>query len=294
MITADDFGFSTERNDGVMEAFNNGAVKSASLLLNCTGTTNGVECAKNTGLTLGLHLNLTEGKPVEQTVYKTLTTPEGIFHGMLGTRSALEKGEIDISEIEIEIDRQLKRFEELVGKKPVYVDGHQHIHLHPVVAPIFAKALNRNGIFITRLPMEVNLDLKTWLQQDPKLLGCLHIFVKEARWAIPVLQENHIRASTCFTGLSTMGAFMTVERLQANILEAFESVEKDQAHGTVTCELMTHPGHPTPMNYGGFSWGTDDFGNSQDRIHETQILSSQEMQNFYKSRNIELVSHLAL
>ena len=54
VITADDFGFSTERNKGVMEAFNNGAVKSASLLLNCTGTVSGVESARNTGLTLGM------------------------------------------------------------------------------------------------------------------------------------------------------------------------------------------------------------------------------------------------
>ena len=53
IITADDFGFSTERNNGVMEAFNNGAVNSASLLLNCTGSSGAVDCARNTGLTLG-------------------------------------------------------------------------------------------------------------------------------------------------------------------------------------------------------------------------------------------------
>ncbi|RUS85743.1 hypothetical protein EGW08_006457 [Elysia chlorotica] len=294
VITADDFGFSKERNEGVMEAYNNGAVKSASLLLNCTGTVHAVESARNTGLTLGLHLNLTEGKPVGGE-YKTLTSCDGIFQGMIGTREALDNGQIDLTEIETEIDSQIKYYKELVGEKPAYVDGHQHIHLHPVVVPIFAKLLSKHGIAVTRMPIEINLDLnaKPWLHHSPKL-DLLNIFVKEAKSSIPVLQQNNIRTSACFTGLSTMSAAMTTESLQAVILEAFESVEPTHQGTSVACELMTHPGYPTPMDYGGFSWGTDDFGNSKDRVHELQVLSSAAMKNFYKTHNMELASHREL
>ena len=92
-----------------------------------------------------------------------------------------------------------------------------------------------------------------------------------------------------------MGAFMTDERLQTIILEAFTSAEREYpGKTTVTCELMTHPGHPTPMDYGGFSWGTDDFGNSEERVHEIRVLSGEAMKNFYKNHNIELVSHQEL
>ena len=91
-----------------------------------------------------------------------------------------------------------------------------------------------------------------------------------------------------------MGNFMTIERLQANILEAFEAAEQKHQSMAVSCELMTHPGHPTPLHYGGFSWGTDDFGNSKDRVHELQVLSSVDMKNFYRAHNIELVTHREL
>ncbi|GFO19887.1 carbohydrate deacetylase [Plakobranchus ocellatus] len=291
IITADDFGFSKERNIGIMEAFSNGAVQSASLLLNCTGSTDAIERAKKTSITLGLHLNLTEGTPVGQDEYKTLTS-SGIFRGRQGMRDSLTKGEIQISEIENEIDSQIKRFIELVGEKPAYVDGHQHIHLHPVVSPIFAAALKNHGVSVTRMPVEVNLKAKTWLGKEA--FDLLSMFVEEARSSAGVLQKYNIRTSECFTGLSTMGANMTAERLQSLILEAFKTVEENLSVETVTCELMTHPGYPTPKEYGGFSWGTDDFGHSDDRIHEIKVLSSDTMINFYKAHKIVLVSHREL
>lgn len=53
IVTGDDFGFSTERNAGVMEAFHRGAVKSASILLNCTGTDEAVSLFKSNSLCPG-------------------------------------------------------------------------------------------------------------------------------------------------------------------------------------------------------------------------------------------------
>ena len=62
-----------------------------------------------------------------------------------------------------------------------------------VVAPLFAKALSRHGIPVTRLPIEVNMEPKTWLKENPQLLDLLHLFVQEAKLAVPILKENEIR-----------------------------------------------------------------------------------------------------
>lgn len=62
-ITADDYGYSVERNEGIECAINNGVVNSVSVLVNGYAlrplTLNTLK-----EIRIGLHLNLTEGKPV--------------------------------------------------------------------------------------------------------------------------------------------------------------------------------------------------------------------------------------
>jgi predicted glycoside hydrolase/deacetylase ChbG (UPF0249 family) len=64
IINADDFGYSTERDRGIIDSFVNGVLTSATLLVNGSTARSAVALAKNHGLPLGLHLNLTEGFPV--------------------------------------------------------------------------------------------------------------------------------------------------------------------------------------------------------------------------------------
>ncbi|BFZ18559.1 hypothetical protein BsWGS_21598 [Bradybaena similaris] len=299
IITGDDFGFSTERNTGVMEAFNNGAIKSASLLLNCTGTENAVSLFKASNLCPGLHLNLTEGRPIGETEYPTLTTSDGIFKGKLGLRKDLDAGAVDLNEVQQEIEAQIHRYKELLGAAPVYVDGHQHIHIEPGVVDIFADALTRHNIEVTRFPVEINMVNKTWV--NPEYTPLFFSMIAKAEKAAPVLQKHNIKTTDSFAGLSTMGADMTTDRLKQIVIEAFVEAEaklsalpEEQCHDYVTCELMTHPGYPTGRDYGGFCWGSDDFGCSNDRVHEIQVLSSADMLNFYRQNNIELESHRIL
>ncbi|KAI8749282.1 carbohydrate deacetylase isoform X1 [Biomphalaria glabrata] len=334
IITGDDFGFSWERNEGVMEAFNKGAITSASLLLNCTGTEEGAAMFKSSQLCPGLHLNLTEGSPVGEFDYETLVSTEEVFrgkfalrkhldlglhlnltegvpianhqyktltnetfnfHGMLPTPRLLDAGNIDEEEIKRELDSQIKKFIELVGRAPVYVDGHQHIHLHPKVVELFAAALKQHNIHITRFPVEINMAAKEWV--NPEYMPFFLAMIEKAHVAKKVLDDYGIKTTDSFVGLSTMGRDMTPERLQKIILEAFEDAESrlsSDKRGFTTCELMTHPGYPTHRILGGFSWGSDDFGCSEDRIHEINVLSSPEMKDFYKQNNIELVSHSIL
>ncbi|XP_059143755.1 carbohydrate deacetylase-like isoform X1 [Physella acuta] len=297
IITADDFGFSKERNAGVVQAFNHGAVKSASLLLNCTGTEEGAKIFQSSSICHGLHLNLTEGLPISSENFKTLTDSTGIFHGMINTPKLLDEGYIDKEEIRQEIDSQIDRYIELVGSAPVYVDGHQHIHLHPKVVDIFCDALKRHNIQVTRFPNEVNMESKSWV--NPEYMPFFSVLIEQITNVRVVLDNYGIRTTDCFAGLSTMGKDMTVERLQKVILEAFQEAEKrtllsPQDKEFTSCELMTHPGHPTDPNFGGFSWGSDEFGLSSDRVYEIKILSSPEMKEFYKANNIELVSHNVL
>jgi predicted glycoside hydrolase/deacetylase ChbG (UPF0249 family) len=57
----------------------------------------------------------------------SLVGPDGTMHGKHGFRSELAAGRIDLKEVEAETEAQLRKFVELVGKKPSHIDSHQHV-----------------------------------------------------------------------------------------------------------------------------------------------------------------------
>ncbi|XP_064612412.1 carbohydrate deacetylase-like [Liolophura sinensis] len=98
IINADDFGYSSERDQGIIECFQKSAISSASLMVTGVNVVQAVERAKKENLPLGLHLNLTEGVPVGGAKYHNLVTPEGVFRGKFGLRKELKKDTVDIAE----------------------------------------------------------------------------------------------------------------------------------------------------------------------------------------------------
>lgn len=98
VVNADDFGYCDQRNRGIVESFQNGVVSSASLLVNADQALEAVELSKEYGIPLGLHLNLTEGRPIK-TRHSSLTAENGLMRGKFGFREALKSGEIDLDEV---------------------------------------------------------------------------------------------------------------------------------------------------------------------------------------------------
>ena len=86
---------------------------------------------------VGLHLVLTDETPA--TLMPRLA-PEG----MLPAAGRLERlawsRRLPLKEIANEIDAQFARFEEVIGRPPAFVDGHQHVHLLPKVRDLVIAA----------------------------------------------------------------------------------------------------------------------------------------------------------
>ena len=66
VIVADDFGISMERSRGIIRALKNGVVTNTSVMANGDAAVEAIEMARANGLigVVGLHLNLTEGRPL--------------------------------------------------------------------------------------------------------------------------------------------------------------------------------------------------------------------------------------
>ena len=102
IVTADDFGYALERDRGIIEAFKNGIITRASLLVNgFSATSTAIELAQKHGFTLGIHLNLTEGRPVCENHESSLRRMGFCdFRGKFGFRDALSRGEINMNDVE--------------------------------------------------------------------------------------------------------------------------------------------------------------------------------------------------
>lgn len=315
IITSDDFGYSAERDAGIVQCYKHGAVTCASVMMNGYNVISAVEQAAKLGMPIDLHLNLTEGRPVGKAC-SSLTDEDGFMLGKMGLRAAMENKYIDFKEVKEEIQVQIDKYHKLTGEPPVKVDGHQHVHIIPGICEAFSEVLEFNSIKMSRLPIEDSITSHNWSSQQQ--LEFVEGVVNQSRIAHEVFAKHGIWAPR-FVGLKTFGKDMTSQQLQACITAALSrhyrnsksritadnsraltshsvvtdyvqssSVKEDVLPGIV-CELMVHPGNRTG-SVGGCGNGPDDFSQSLDREHEKAILMSEDMLEFYKACGISLIA----
>ncbi len=151
IVNADDLGLSPGVNAGIMEAHRGGIVTSASLMANLPGAAPAVALAReNPGLGIGLHLNLTAGRPLMSC--PTLTGAGGRFLpiSMLLVRLAVLPGAR--REAWAELGAQAERLCSL-GVRPDHLDSHHHFHLFPPLRRLALSLAAELGLPM-RLPVE--------------------------------------------------------------------------------------------------------------------------------------------
>lgn len=82
---------------------------------------------------LGLHLTLTDFEPLGP---MPSLAPSGRLPALPQLLRRAFLGQLDHEEIAAEVDRQIDRFEAAIGSAPAFLDGHQHVHLLPIVRAI--------------------------------------------------------------------------------------------------------------------------------------------------------------
>jgi predicted glycoside hydrolase/deacetylase ChbG (UPF0249 family) len=106
IVNADDLGASPGITRGILEAHTRGIVTSASLMVETAHSAAAASAARALPtLSVGLHVVLEPG--------------------------------VDVAGVAGEIERQLERFEALMGGPPTHLDSHHDTHLDPRVLPAF-------------------------------------------------------------------------------------------------------------------------------------------------------------
>ncbi|MFE8700244.1 chitin disaccharide deacetylase [Cytobacillus sp. FJAT-54145] len=148
IINADDFGYSKGVNLGIIEAYKNGVVTSATMMTNMPGAAHAAALAlENPDLGVGVHLVLDCGRPVSDSV-PSLINENGDFHKIDGLEKYAE-----LSDIEKEYTCQIEKFLSL-GLVPTHLDSHHHLHGHKKIYPIVEKLAQKYNLPVRKVSAE--------------------------------------------------------------------------------------------------------------------------------------------
>jgi hopanoid biosynthesis associated protein HpnK len=155
VIVADDLGRSSSVNLAIAKAHDRGIVTAASLMAGGEAFQEAVEIAlKRSQLSVGLHVTLCDGRAVLPPSHiPDLVDPDGYFEKrpamawLRYTKPGL------LPQIESEIEAQFDRMEKS-GIHPTHVDGHHHLHMHPLIFKVLCRQASQRGVSWIRLPRE--------------------------------------------------------------------------------------------------------------------------------------------
>jgi predicted glycoside hydrolase/deacetylase ChbG (UPF0249 family) len=147
IINADDFGFNREITDGILECHRNGTVNSTTLMVNMTGADYAAGLVAGfPGLSVGIHLNLTLGRPISPPDrILSLVNKEGWFRDQGDMFRRAFRFQLNAKEIETELSAQVERFL-AYGLVPTHADSHHHVADCPQIFPIKTRVLKKYGI----------------------------------------------------------------------------------------------------------------------------------------------------
>jgi len=140
IVNADDFGMSPGVSAGILLAARRGIVTSTTVLVTDDIDREHVEAARDAGLGLGLHVNLTLGRPLTRGA--SLVDGGGRF--VRDARRAAARA--SAPDVEREIEAQIARFQSVFKRAPSHLDTHHHVGLHTPVREAVLAAARRLGV----------------------------------------------------------------------------------------------------------------------------------------------------
>jgi predicted glycoside hydrolase/deacetylase ChbG (UPF0249 family) len=230
IVNADDFGINPQRDRGIIEAFAQGIVSSATMLANGASFDSATVQAKEFAVPVGVHLNLSEGTTLSGPI-TGLTDPKNKLPGKAQMRKYLLGDHVDMPAVRREFSLQIEKTM-AAGLRPDHLDGHQHCHVYPALTDMIIELAKEYGIdaFRSVCPADpVDAVVPEELVED------ISLFRSIGDKAKALFDSSGIRTPRGLWGLPQLHTLDT--KVLCELLEKIPD-----GHW----ELMTHPGYPYP------------------------------------------------
>ncbi|MEJ2724259.1 MAG: hopanoid biosynthesis-associated protein HpnK [Deltaproteobacteria bacterium] len=279
IVTGDDFGISPAVNAAIIRAHSEGILTSASLLVNGSAFHEAATLAKqHPRLGVGIHISLLRGKallsPAElpPIVDRAGNFPEApVSAGFKYFFDRRVRGPM-----EKEIEAQIRRFLD-TGLTPTHIDGHLHIHVHPVILDILLKLAVKYSVPAFRLPRD-SLGVNLKVDRRNLWLKSLYAIIYGAlcTYASKRMQDKGILFPNRFFGLLASGHMK-----ESYLLALIEGLEPG------VTEIGMHPALSPPAEVK--RWVPD-----YEFASELRALLSPKVKEKIRSRGIRLANYRTL
>jgi predicted glycoside hydrolase/deacetylase ChbG (UPF0249 family) len=146
VICADDYGQNTAISQAIVELLRDNRLSATSCLVTTPAWPGAAKWLAPliSKADIGLHFNLTEGKPLSDKLSKFFSLKELIIKSNLR--------QLDQKDIAAELRAQLDNFTNQIGQLPDFIDGHQHVHQFPIIRDavfeVYEERLRQNGSYL--------------------------------------------------------------------------------------------------------------------------------------------------
>lgn len=233
IFNADDFGISQGVNAAIIQAYNEGILNSASLMVNQKYAAQAIEAAKQMpNLETGLHINLTNENPT--------ANPQDIPL-LVDKNGKLKNGFVNLlllslihrrsfaRQVETEIRAQVNKYLQ-GGLKLSHIDGHRHVHLIPAV---FKVVQNLSGEYQIGRIRVMNENIFNTVKQNKS---------KSYLFDGGLVKYAVLRFLSWWNGYKSDVYFYTILFTCKISAAQFENVKIPPKYRAV--EIMIHPGRP--------------------------------------------------
>jgi predicted glycoside hydrolase/deacetylase ChbG (UPF0249 family) len=129
ILCADDFGISEGVDRAILDLARSGRLSAVTCMAPGPRWAQDAPTLKATGVAAGIHVTLTQLAPLTPGMGARLPSEKALFVKSW-TRT------LDAQAVEAEIRAQFRTFIDVWGAPPAFIDGHQHVHVLPVVRDI--------------------------------------------------------------------------------------------------------------------------------------------------------------
>ena len=184
IVNADDWGLSRGVSEGILAAHRHGIVSSTTVLVTADLDREQVARLRDSGLGVGLHVNLTLGAPL--TRGRSLVDGAGRF--VRDARRAAAR--VSAADVRSEVEAQVERFESALKRRPTHLDSHHHVGLHPPVRDVVLEVARELDVAVRSQNAEVRARVRSARLRTPD-----HFFGEsgpDAYWS-PDRTVRHLR-----------------------------------------------------------------------------------------------------